>query len=62
MSSETLPSERELDSPPEFELECLFDDMDDPSELTVFTARGNATATEWITIDRTDAVALDDVR
>jgi hypothetical protein len=62
MSSPSPPTERGIDSTPEFDLDCLFDDMNDPSELTVFTPEGNATATEWITVDRSAAVALDRIR
>lgn len=62
MSTQHAPSTRDLSSCPEFELACLFDDMDDPSELTVFTPEGNATATEWITVDREQAVPLDEIR
>lgn len=61
-TNEPLPADRELDATPEFELDCLFDDMDDPAELTVFTPEGRATATEWITVDRSEAVALDQIR
>lgn len=61
MSTQHPPTE-DLSSRPEFELACLFDDMDDPAELTVFTPEGNATATEWITIEREGAVPLDEIR
>ena len=45
-----------------FDLKCLYDDMENPSEITVFTPEGAATATEWITIDRTQAVPLSQIR
>lgn len=45
-----------------FDLECLYDDMENPSEVTVFTPEGAATATEWITIDRSQAVPLPQIQ
>lgn len=59
---EDLAAEERLDDQPEFELECLFDDMEEPSELTIFTPDGSATASEWITVDRRDAVPVDQIR
>lgn len=48
---------------PEFDLAYLYDDEDDPTEVTVFPARfGDDLATHWITIDRRHAVPLDRVR
>lgn len=48
---------------PRFALCCLFDDRDDPRELTVFPARPDAgLTTEWITIDADHAMPLDAVR
>ena len=47
---------------PEFELSCLFDDMDDPAEVTVFYPVGERTVTEWITADLAATVGLDQVR
>ena len=43
------------------DLEWLFDDPDDPSEVTVFTPRGERTATEWITVDADTAIPVDEV-
>jgi hypothetical protein len=51
-----------LTDEPEFELECLFDDMEEPTELTIFTPEGSATASEWITIDRPSAVSVTEIR
>jgi hypothetical protein len=56
------PSAAGLRSAPEFELECLFDDLSNPSELTIFTPEDGKLATEWISADRTTARALDRVR
>lgn len=48
---------------PEFELAFLYDDDDEPSEVTVFPARfDDDLATNWITIDVGHAVPLDRVR
>lgn len=43
------------------DLEWLFDDPDDPSEVTVFTPRGERTATEWITVDAATAIPIDEI-
>jgi hypothetical protein len=48
---------------PEFDLSYLYDDEDEPSEVTVFPARfDDDLATNWITIDVGHAVPLDRVR
>ena len=63
MSIQEQPAvDEQLDSEPEFELECLFDDMEEPTELTIFTPEGSATASEWITIDRPSAVSVTEIR
>lgn len=51
-----------LSERPTFELECLYDEMDDPDSVTIFFPRGSRTATEWVTSDLRTAVSLDDVR
>lgn len=50
-----------LASYPDFGLSCLYDDEDDPSEVTVFPG-GKRSTTEWLTADVESAVALEDVR
>lgn len=50
-----------LASYPEFGLSCLYDDEDDPAEVTVFPGEERST-TEWLTADVDSAVALEDVR
>lgn len=62
MSLTQPTGETELSEDPEFELECLYDDMDSPEEVTVFTPDGKATASEWITVDRGSAVPVTEVR
>lgn len=63
MSIQEQPDvDEQLDAEPEFELECLFDDMEEPTELTIFTPEGSATASEWITIDRPSAVSVTEIR
>mgnify|MGYP000474713802 CR=1 FL=1 len=51
-----------LRAAPEFELECLFDDPSDPSELTIFSPEGENLATEWVTADRSAAWSLERIR
>jgi hypothetical protein len=51
-----------LDERPEFELECLYDDTEDPSSVTIFYPRGERTVSEWVTADTGTAVSLDDLR
>lgn len=60
-ASET-PIGEELAEPPEFDLECLFDDPSNPSQLTVFSPETRRLTTEWLTVDRAAAVSLDRVR
>lgn len=60
--SETAPIPATTDDSPAFELECLFDDMDDPTTVTVFYPRGPRTVTEWITADVESSVRLDRIR
>lgn len=63
MNDATEPrSERDLCEAPTFELEHLVDDETDPSELTVFSPSTDTLTTEWLTVDRADAVPLDSVR
>lgn len=45
---------------PEYELDCLYDDSDDPGEVTIFFPSGRRTATEWVTADVETAVSIDD--
>jgi len=55
--------EVEFEQLPEFYLECMYDDWDDPSEVTVFSpAASDDLRTTWLTVDRDHAVALEDVR
>lgn len=50
-----------LESYPDFGLSCLYDDDDDPAEVTVFPGEEIST-TEWLTADLESAVSLDEVR
>ncbi|WP_299333643.1 hypothetical protein [Haloplanus sp.] len=59
MKTTDLPSPAEAQNP---ELECLFDDPADPSELTVFAPGTDSLATEWLTIDWETARSLDRLR
>jgi hypothetical protein len=51
-----------LEELPQFALEYLFDDDDDPTEVTIFADDPEALSTQWITIDRAHAVPLEEVR
>ncbi|SEA35651.1 hypothetical protein SAMN04488065_2799 [Haloplanus vescus] len=63
MSAEdAMPVVTALGTEPEFELECLYDDPSNPSELTVFTPETERLATEWVTVDQSTAVSLEEVR
>jgi hypothetical protein len=53
--------ESPLDARPEFELECLFDDTENPSSVTIFYPRGERTVSEWVTADTGTAVSVDDI-
>lgn len=56
-----LPSD--LASDPEFECSYLFDDSDDPSEVTVYLDAADVDLmTSWITADCETAVPLEDAR
>jgi hypothetical protein len=62
MSLKQPPEDPALNEKPEFELECLYDDMDNPQEVTVFTPNGNETASEWITVDCDSAIPIPETR
>lgn len=47
---------------PEFELSYLYDDEENPTEVTVFGGDEKEVLTNWITIDESHAVPLDEVR
>ena len=64
MSVHTQQSSDELDrlqTLPTFGLTYLFDDEDDPETVTVFCEESERITTHWMTVDRTHAVALEDV-
>lgn len=54
--------ESALEERPEFELECLYDDTEDPSSVTIFYPRGERTVSEWVTADTDTAVSLEALR
>jgi|AntRauTorcE11898_2_1112593.scaffolds.fasta_scaffold120148_1 hypothetical protein len=66
MSVVDRPAEAEssqFDKLPEFELECMYDDWDEPTEVTVFsTAEEDSLYTAWLTVDRNHAVSLAELR
>jgi hypothetical protein len=50
------------DAWPTFELDYLYDDADDPTEVTVFVDATDALATSWLTVGVETAVPLEEVR
>lgn len=51
-----------LEELPQFDLEYLFDDDDDPTEVTIFADDPESLSTQWITVDRSSAIPLEEVR
>jgi hypothetical protein len=53
-----------LADPPTFELTCLHDDPENPSEVTIVPAGSSPERylTEWVTADTASAVSLDEMR
>ncbi|MFB6169500.1 MAG: hypothetical protein ABEJ43_11745 [Haloferacaceae archaeon] len=53
-----------LSDPPTFELTCLYDDPENPSEVTVVPAGSSPERylTEWVTADTATAVSLAETR
>lgn len=48
---------------PEFELSYLYDDTDDPTEVTVFPGEDESELpTQWLSMDIGHAVAIENVR
>lgn len=48
---------------PNFELSYLFDNRETPSEVTIFPESDDYDiSTNWITVDKTTAVPLEDLR
>ena len=56
------PNDAGPEDVPEFELACLYGDPSNPRELTVFSPADHRMATEWLTVDRSAAVSLANVR
>jgi hypothetical protein len=55
--------DRETESFPDFDLDCLLDDWESPSEVTVFSTMTDAEMrTQWITVDENHAIPLDQIR
>ncbi|MFB6164550.1 MAG: hypothetical protein ABEJ31_05275 [Haloarculaceae archaeon] len=56
-------AEVQFDQLPEFELECMYDDWDEPSEVTIFsTDEADSLYTAWLTVDCEHAVSLTEIR
>lgn len=58
----TPPSDTDLNETPEFELDCRYDDLENPSELTIFPSDRQQSVTEWVTADRSATVSLHELR
>ena len=57
------PPTIELEEFPRFELSCLFDSEDEPTEVTVFPESNDFDiSTNWITVDVSWAIPLDQVQ
>jgi hypothetical protein len=61
MSSTERPADEEALATPD-DLQHLYDDAEEPSEITIFSPGSERFPTEWITADRTTAVSLSDAR
>lgn len=61
MSTVAPHSSDELADAPVFDLECIYDDPENPTALTVFSPKAEELTTSWITVDRGSAVSLDDI-
>jgi hypothetical protein len=61
-ADERLEARTALERSPEFDLECLFDDAENPSELTIFSPERGRAATEWLTVERSAAIPVDEIR
>lgn len=48
--------------PPEFDLEFLVDEENDPTELTVFSSHADDITTHWITVNIEAAIPIQDGR
>lgn len=56
-------TDEEFERLPEFELECMYDDWEEPTEVTVFsTDDEDSLYTAWLTIDCDHAVSLTALR
>jgi hypothetical protein len=63
VDSAVQTDEGQFDQLPEFELECMYDDWDEPTEVTIFsTDDGDSLYTAWLTADRSHAVSLAELR
>jgi len=51
----------QLDELPTFDLDCTVDDVDHPSEVTVYSPWEGDVTTHWLSIDLAHAVDLADV-
>jgi len=57
-----VPFTSDLQKLPEFELNCIFDDIENPTEVTLFSPATERTLTQWVTADTADAIELSEIR
>lgn len=55
------PNVEPTDSP-EFTLDYMIDNEEDPTELTIFSPEEDDITTHWITVDFATAVPIQDIR
>jgi hypothetical protein len=57
-----VPAKADLQELPEFEIDCIFDDTETPTEVTLILPETERTLTEWMTADTSDAMDLSEIR
>lgn len=58
----TTTTQTELTRVPDLDLNHLFDDQENPSELTIYAPRTDDITTHWLTSDIESAVPVDTMR
>jgi len=57
-----VPDKTALQELPEFEIDCIFDDTETPTKVTLFLPETERRLTEWVTADTSDAMELSKIR
>ncbi len=58
----TPASSEQLAETPNFDLSCLVDDVEHPTEVTVYNPAGERNVTEWITAPLSETVDVEGSR